>query len=235
MDKIGSATVRSNQAAPIVKQKVVESTPDTFSDRNPVLLIHGITDTKAVFRKMSTYLEGLGWSVHSLNLIPNNATVGLDQLAQQVADYIAKHFDPKQPLDLVGFSMGGLVSRYYIQRLGGIERVQRYVNISAPNNGTLTAYLLSRLGCVQMRPESEFLQDINRDSQMLESLKFTRLWTPFDLMIVPATSSQMPVGKEVKIPVLIHAWMLKDQRCLKAVAAALSEPISVACQSRNDG
>ena len=88
-----------------------------------------------------------------------------------MADYIARHFDPEQPLDLVGFSMGGIVSRYYIQRLGGIERVQRYVNISAPNNGTWTAYLLSRLGCVQMRPESEFLRDLNRDCQMLEGFK----------------------------------------------------------------
>ena len=45
-------------------------------------------------------------------------------------------------------------------------------------------------------------------------------------MIVPARSSQMPVGKEVEIPVLLHAWMLIDERCLKAIAAALSEPVS---------
>ncbi|NEP56791.1 MAG: alpha/beta fold hydrolase [Symploca sp. SIO2G7] len=204
---------------------LVENRLETLSDRNPVLLIHGIIDTKAVFRKMSIYLEGLGWSVHSLNLVPNNGTLGLDQLAKQVVDYITEHFEPEQPLDLVGFSMGGLVSRYYIQRLGGIERVQRYVNISAPNNGTWTAYLLSRLGCVQMRPDSEFLQDLNRDCQMLERLNFTRLWTPFDLMIVPASSSQMPVGKEEKIPVLLHPWMLTDPRCFQAIAAALSEPL----------
>ncbi|NES21577.1 MAG: alpha/beta fold hydrolase [Symploca sp. SIO3E6] len=205
--------------------RLVEEKWDALSRRNQVLLIHGISDTKAVFRKMSIYLEERGWSVHSLNLIPNNATLGLDQLAKQVADYIAEHFGPEQPLDLVGFSMGGLVSRYYIQRLGGIERVQRYINISAPNNGTWTAYLLSRPGCVQMRPDSEFIQDLNRDCQMLERLNFTRLWTPFDLMIVPASSSQMPVGKEVEIPVLFHPWMLTDHRCLKAVAAALAEPL----------
>jgi len=224
MHKIGGAMVESHDAVLMPKPRVIENTLDSLSDRNPVLLIHGITDTKAVFSKMSAYLTRLGWSVHSFNLIPNNGTLGLDQLAQQVADYITKHFDPEQPLDLVGFSMGGIVSRYYIQRLGGIERVHRYVSISAPNNGTWTAYLLPRIGCVQMRPESEFLQDLNRDCHMLERLNFTRLWTPFDLMIVPASSSQMPVGKEVEIPVFVHAWMLTDQRCLKAVAAELSEP-----------
>ncbi|NES01093.1 MAG: lipase, partial [Symploca sp. SIO1B1] len=81
------------------------------------------------------------------------------------------------------------------------------------------------IGCLQMRPGSEFLQDLNRDYQMLERLNFTRMWTRFDLMIFPASSSQMPVGKEVEIPVLLHPWMLKDNRCLKAVAAALSEPL----------
>ena len=235
MDKIGSASLRSHYAGSRSESKVVAGKSDTLSeavlqaDRNPVVLIHGISDTKAVFWKMSAYLERMGWSVHSLNLTPNNGTLGLDQLAQQVGDYIARNFEPEQTLDLVGFSMGGLVSRYYIQRLGGIERVQRYINISAPNNGTLTAYLLSRIGCLQMRPKSEFLQDLNQDYQMLDRLNFTRLWTPFDLMIFPANSSQMPVGNEVEIPVLLHAWMLTDRRCLKAVAAALSEPISVAC------
>jgi triacylglycerol lipase len=54
------------------------------SDRNPVLLIHGITDTTIVFRTMSAYLSGLGWSVYSFNLIPNNGDLGLDELARRL-------------------------------------------------------------------------------------------------------------------------------------------------------
>lgn len=86
--------------------------------RNPLLLIHGIDDTGAVFYRMGKYLKQQGWSVYALDLVPNNGAVGLDKLAQQVADYVAKEFPPEQPLDLVAFSMGGIVSRYYIQRLG---------------------------------------------------------------------------------------------------------------------
>lgn len=197
-------------------------------DRNPVLLIHGISDTIAIFSKMTPYLKRRGWSVHSFNLIPNNGECHLDLLAKQVADYVEQTFAPEQPIDVVGFSMGGIVSRYYIQRLGGIERVQRYINISAPNHGTLTGYLSWRPGCIQMRPDSEFLRDLNRDAAMLERLNFTVMWTPHDLMIVPAQSSQMPVGKEIAIPVRLHAWMLTDDRCLKAVAEALSEPVLTA-------
>lgn len=201
----------------------------TPRQRNPVLLIHGLSDTTVVFDSMSGYLSGLGWSVNSFNLIPNNGDMTLDQLAKQVADYVAKTFDPRQPLDVIGFSMGGIVSRYYIQRLGGIDRVQRFISISAPNNGTLAGYLSWRPGCVQLRTDSEFLQDLNRDAAMLERLNFTVIWTPFDLLIIPPQSSQMPMGKEIVLPVRLHSWMLSDQRCLKAVATALSEPILVAC------
>src|SRR4028119_1189236 len=195
------------------------------SGRNPVLLVHGITDTTVVFRQMVGYLSGRGWSVHSFNMIPNNGDRPLDNLAAQVADYVAKNFDPKQPLDLVGFSMGGIVSRYYVQRLGGIERVQRFITISAPNQGTSIAYFSQRPGCIQMQPASKLIQDLNQDAAMLDQLNYTSIWTPFDLIIVPAKSSQMPVGREVIVPVLLHSWMLTDPRSIQAVVEALSEPL----------
>lgn len=49
------------------------------------------------------------------------------------------------------------------------------------------------------------------------------IWTPLDLMIVPASSSVIPVGRELKIPVLLHDWMIKDARVLEAIAAFLLE------------
>lgn len=196
------------------------------SQRNPVLLIHGIYDTIAKFNIMTTYLSQLGWQVYSINLTPNTGWIGLDELAKQVAEYIKKIFPPSQPIDLIGFSMGGIVTRYYLQRLGGINRVQRYINISAPNNGTLIAYGLPFPGIIQMRPNSEFLQELNNDSvELLNKINTTFLWTPFDLMIVPPESSRMPVGKEIILPVFVHAWMVSDKRALKVVADVLSEPV----------
>ncbi|MBC6431207.1 triacylglycerol lipase [Nostoc sp. HG1] len=195
--------------------------------RNPVLLIHGIDDTEAVFHKMAAQLRLQGWSVYSLNLVPNNGHVGLDELAKQVADYVTATFAPEQRLDLVGFSMGGIVSRYYVQRLGGINRVERFITISSPHHGTVVAYGSWRPGCVQMRPDSLFLKDLNSDAVILGQLNFTSIWTPYDLMIVPTNSSQMSVGSEVIVPVALHPWMLTDPRSLAVVKAALAEPIKL--------
>jgi triacylglycerol lipase len=57
----------------------------------------------------------------------------------------------------------------------------------------------------------------------LKDINFTSIWTPYDLIILPANSSQMPFGNEVIIPSMLHPWMLKDIRSLKAVEEALGE------------
>jgi triacylglycerol lipase len=90
---------------------------------NPVLLIHGFLVKQSVFNRLYAYLKSLGWEVHRFNLNPNDGKIGLDKLAIQIDNYVEENFSPNQPIDLVGLSMGGLVSRYYVQRLGGIKRI----------------------------------------------------------------------------------------------------------------
>jgi triacylglycerol lipase len=193
---------------------------------NPVVLVHGLLDTVAVFDTMTAYLAGHGWSVYRLDLVPNHGGERLETLAGQLATYIEELFDPGAPIDLVAFSMGGLVTRYYLQRLGGSDRVQRYINISAPNRGTLAAYGLPWRGIRQMRPGSDFIADLQRDCrESLREIETTTIWTPHDLMIVPAGSSRLGVGREVILPVLFHSWMPRDREVLATIREALLQPI----------
>ena len=193
--------------------------------QNPVLLVHGINDTGAVFNKMAFYLRQQGLSVYTVDLIPNNGSEVLEKLAQQVANYVNDTFEAAQLLDIVGFSMGGIVSRYYIQRLGGINRVQRFITISSPHYGTIVAYGTWLAGALQMRPHSDFLNDLNSDVEMLKQLNFTSIWTPYDLMIIPTESSQLGIGKEITLPVLLHPLMLTDSRTLSIVAKILTKSV----------
>ena len=194
--------------------------------RNPVLLVHGWLDTTAKFDKMAGYLRNLGWEVHSFDLVPNLGNMELEKLADQVADYVAEAFESDRPFDLIGFSMGGIVSRYYLQRLGGIDRVQRFIAISSPHQGTLVGYAFNLAGIVQMRPKSPLLEDLNRDIAALKKLNCTSIWTPFDTIILPATSCKMPVGRDIKINVPLHAWMVDDDRVIQVVVKELKAPIN---------
>jgi len=189
---------------------------------NLVLLIHGLDDTEAVFHRLRADLQRQGWTVHCLNLVPNNGDAGLDVLARQIVQYVESNVEAEQCIDLVGFSMGGLVARYYIQRLGGMQRVRRLITISSPHNGTWNAFLRGNEGARQMRPGSGFLRDLNRDAEMLDCLDFTSIWTPFDLMILPARSSVMPVGRAVRVNVAAHPLMVRNSRVLRLVRDGLS-------------
>jgi triacylglycerol lipase len=172
---------------------------------------------------MKLELERRGHPVHALDLVPNTGGVSLPELALQLESYVSAHFSEEQRLDIVGFSMGGLVSRYYMQRLGGIQRVRRFVAIGTPHRGTWTAYLWSNPGIRDMRPGSAFLEDLNRDIEQFESISFTSIWTPFDLMIVPYTSSRARVGRSFQVRTLIHALLIVDPRVLQLVAGILSD------------
>ena len=195
------------------------------STRNPILLVHGLMDTSSKMRKISSHLHNLGWQVLDIDLMPNNGDSKLELLAEQVAGLIDQTFSPDQKIDLLGFSMGGLVSRYYLQRLGGIDRVDRFISISAPNNGTIAAQFSLRPGCMQMRPNSDFMTDLNSDVDRLKSLNFTSLWTPFDMIILPPSSSQIGIGNDIKVPVVAHPLMVTDRRILTAITHALSQPV----------
>jgi triacylglycerol lipase len=195
------------------------------TDRHPVILVHGLWDTEHVFKQLRSHLEAQGWEVYSLSLLPSNGSAPLEVLAHQLERYIAKTFSPDQTLDLVGYSMGGIVSRYYLQRLGGIDRVARFITLSAPHNGTLSAQFSSLKGCKQMRRNHPFIQDLNQDLHQLEQVQFTSLWTPYDAIILPSTSSILPVGRAERLNVSLHKFMVSDRRSLAAISRALAEPL----------
>jgi len=182
-----------------------------------VVLVHGIFHFYNIFRKMSKFLEKQGFRTFAPSLSPSTGKIGLDALARQLKTYIDENIPVRETFYLVGFSMGGLICRYYLQRLDGMKRVKRFISISAPHSGTRMASLLKNAGCRQMRPGSDFLKDLNSDVQRLEEVKVVSIWTPFDLSIRPAKSSHLPLGEELTIPVLLHPLMVRDKRVFKAI------------------
>lgn len=192
----------------------------------PVLLVHGIDDDARAFGRMETYLRARGWSeLEAMTLTPSDASPGVPAMAQQVAR-AAQALQARTgaaDLDVVSFSMGALVSRYWLYRQGGAAAVAHWVSISGPHHGTLTGYARDNEGTRQMRFGSDLLQDLERDEGQWGAVKVTCLWTPLDLMIVPSTSSVLRGADCQRFPVVVHPAMLWDARVLERVEAALSD------------
>ena len=188
--------------------------------RNPVVLVHGIHSNSKDFARLARYLRTEGHEVFAIDLQPANGGADLAVLAQQVADFTNEKVHGRR-FDLVGFSMGGLVSRYYVQRLGGVDRVDHFVTLAAPHRGSALAAVSSAIGIKQMRPQSDFLRDLRRDEDSLKRVKFTSFYTPLDLVVVPGASGEMPQAHNVRLWAVLHPSLILEKRCIRAVAQAL--------------
>jgi triacylglycerol lipase len=204
---------------PVAAQAAV--TPAPSGDGRCVLLVHGIYDNPWSMIWLRRSLEERGWRVEAVSIEPNDGSIPFEAMARQVADFVDAHFSTGEKFDLVGFSMGGLISRYYVQKLGGAARVRRLVTISAPNHGTIWAWLSGRSGVREMRPGSEMLRELNEDAGSLAALDYTSIYTPLDLTIFPAASSRMPVGRNIIAWVPLHPLMVMLPQPRREVERAL--------------
>lgn len=189
------------------------------------LLVHGIWDSSTRLDPLRKGLVARGLTdVRAIDLTPNDGRALIPALAAQVgerAEAILRETGAAR-LDVVGFSMGALVSRWWIQRGGGKRLVRRYVSISGPHAGTLPAHAVPLAGVRQMRPGSALLTDLAADDDPWGDVEVHCLYTPYDLMVVPGRSGVLPGAKTVRaLPVAMHRWMITDARSLDAVAAIL--------------
>jgi triacylglycerol lipase len=188
----------------------------------PVVLVHGIFSSGDDMERFARHLRSQAREVFQPTLTPNGGHAPIGELAAQLADFVAQKIGARR-FDLIGFSMGGLIARHYLQRLGGIEKIGRFITMATPHRGTHMARLGNLPGWVQMRPGSEFLRDLARDADMLRAIPFTSLYTPLDAIIVPARSSEMPQARNARIWAAMHPSFILERRCIRAVAAALRD------------
>lgn len=198
---------------------------------NPVVLVHGIHSSSADMARMARQLRAAGFEVFTPDLTPNCGRGGIDELAAKLAAYI-DGVVPGRRFDLVGFSMGGLIGRFYMQRLGGAARVDRFITVAAPHRGTLVALLNPHRGGIHMRPRSEFLRELESDEEKLRGVRFTSIYTPLDFVIIPARSSIMPHARNVRVWTLLHPVLILGLRGIRAVIAALREPLESAVKAQ---
>ena len=186
-----------------------------------VVLVHGIYDRGRIFAPLVRVLEARGCRCLAPSLTPNDCRDGVHALATQLSADIDARFGAGAPVVLVGFSMGGLVSRDYVQTLARPGRVRGVLLISPPNHGTLWACLACG-GTRDLGLGSRFLARLNGDEHAWRNIPVRTYWTPLDLMIVPATSSLWPVGDTRTILCALHPWMVRNPALMADVAACVA-------------
>ena len=107
-----------------------------------ILLVHGMFDTGKIFWRLEQELTQLGHHCFAPSLRPNDAHHGIADLAEKLNGMVNESFDPKEPMVLIGFSMGCLISRYFLHHCGAGWRTRAFFAISGPHRGSLLAYFI---------------------------------------------------------------------------------------------
>ena len=184
---------------------------------NVVLLVPGIFDRGHSMLLMQQALRLAGFSAHYLHLQYNSGWHGMELLSHQLKSRVEALTERGTTCSIVGFSMGGIVTRHYLQALGGLEQVHKFISISSPHYGSYWAGFLPYRGGHQLRVGSDFLRALNDDVERLGPTAPVSIWTPYDITIVPHTSSLLPLGNTYEVPVKLHRWMPLDERVISIV------------------
>ncbi len=181
-------------------------------ERSAVVLVHGIFDSSSVMKPLRLALEARGFRTFAPDLLPCDGSASIAMLAAELRQFIQKHLDEDDAFSIVAFSMGGLISRYYLQCLNGISRTQTLITLGAPHNGSALAFFRIGDGFRDLRQGSKLLGELKRTEERLRPLNPLSIYTPFDLMIVPYTSSIWRVAKNISVAVPIHCSLLSSPK-----------------------
>lgn len=222
----------------------------------PVVLVHGtIENQKSIWSAAAPLLKNDGYCVFSLNFGAGIFTFGqfygLDPVASD-ANEIASFVDKVRSrtgaaqVDLVGHSLGGLASRYYVEALGGAPKVGNLVAIAAPHGGTTFSGIASLAkvfpgvdkvfvyswckSCQDQVAGSSFLENFNSGGGRAPGVTYTNIATKYDEIVTPYTSAFLTGSNVTNITVQDgcskdyseHLAIAYDQRALWYVRKALN-------------
>jgi pimeloyl-ACP methyl ester carboxylesterase len=166
-------------------------TGDIEAAGTPILLVHGMIDNRSIFTLLRRGLRRRGFGrVVSINYSPltTDVRVAAAWLAEEVESLVAE--TGYERVHVIGHSLGGLIARYYVTRLGGHERVHTLVTLGTPHGGTFNAYALPSNLCRQLRPGSALMRELGAPVPSCRT-RFVAYWSDLDQMVFPQRNAKL--------------------------------------------
>jgi len=129
-------------------------------------------------------------------------------------------------IHVIGHSMGGVVARYYVQRMDGDARVHTLVTLGSPHAGTRAAHLLPRGVCRQLTPSSDIVAELAAPAPACRT-RFVAFWSDLDALISPKRAARIDhpdlIARNVFVPRVGHMSLPIDGRVTREIASTLAQ------------
>lgn len=222
---VGQLTGRFGRALPW--RSTGRDEPPLADSGIPVLLVHGLADGASVVPPLQRGLRGCGVGpfipVGFSALRPDIRTAAR-ALGAQVELACAR--SAGRPVVVIGYSLGGLIARYYVQRLGGDAYVPLVITLATPHGGTATALLASPHPLLrQLRPGSELLTELTEPAAGCRT-RFVAFYSDLDEAVIPAARGRIDhpdlKARNVLVPGVGHLTLPLHQPVIDQVRALLT-------------
>lgn len=216
--------------------------PVDQAERGPVLLVPGYGGSTGSLETLAAALPDA-----EVVELPGDGTGDLRGSAEALADRVEEALDESgaSSVDLVGYSAGGVVVRYYVAELGGDAVTRRVATIASPHHGTDLAALATSLGggacaeaCRQLDPASELLRGLNDGDETPAGPLWLSLWTATDETVVPPDSAVLDGATNIQVQricrsgAVSHGEVVRDPVTVQLVQAFLDNALTaygIAC------
>lgn len=199
---------------------------DVENAGTPIILIHGVVDNRSVFTMIKRGLRRRGFGrIITLNYSPltDDVRVVAERLEALVEALCIE--TGYERVHVIGHSMGGLVARYFVQRMGGDSRVHTLVTLGTPHQGSDLAKLVPHPVARQMRPGSDILTELAAPSPGCRT-RFVAIWSDLDQMIVPKGNARIEHrdlnARNVFVPSVGHNSLPVDGRVVHEVCTTMA-------------
>jgi triacylglycerol lipase len=146
----------------------------------------------------------------------NSGRVSLEALGKALSAEL-RQLD--SPVNLIGYSMGGLVIREALRQSPG-AKVEKVALLNSPHRGSAAAFFVPLSACREMRPGSAFLRQLDAAPWTYPTLV---TWCPYDLMVFPGSSGRWDKANVLlRSDVPIHLWPVFSVQIHRSIIAFLS-------------
>lgn len=198
--------------------------PAATPNRTPVVLVHGYGGNRSNWLPLELALSRAGFlNIHTAAYNAMTTSLGGIARALRTTCHDAMEAAGTDHLHLVGHSLGGVVVRYAVQRLGLAADVRTAVTVAAPHRGTPVASLGWCPAARALRPGSSILQDLDRGAGA-DGVRWVTYYSDRDVIVRP-DSARLDDPRihalNVPVPDAGHLGILRAPAFLRSVQRIL--------------
>ena len=176
-------------------------------------MIHGLWNNSSIFSSISSKLDDNGIEYFAPTLKHSYGMTSIIDLTNILNKLILEKYGLEKELDILGFSMGGIIGRYWLQKFNGYKRTRRFISIGSPHKGTFIAQLVPKFpfrGISEMKIKSKFLRELAKNDFLLDDIECINFFTYWDLMVFPSWWTNLNLGKKISVKVYKHRNLVRN-------------------------